>query len=206
MAVPLLSALPPKLKRLRNHHLPRYVFIHINKTAGSSIEEALDLRFEHKTAVEKRRELGEFRWRRAFKFAFVRNPWDRVVSHYHYRVKTNQTGLGDGHLSFRDWVIAVYRDRDCRYLDQPMMFQPQWAWISDVEGRLMLDFVGRFESLESDLREVSKRVAQPIRLPHLKRSERVNYTGYYDDETRRLVAEAFHVDIVKFGYEFGSGR
>lgn len=117
-----LTSVPLKLRRWRNHHLSRYVFIHINKTAGSSIEQALELRFEHKTAIEKRSELGSRRWDRPFKFCFVRNPWDRVLSHYSYRVKTNQTGLGNGHLGFNKWVRVAYGERAPQYCDQPKMF------------------------------------------------------------------------------------
>ena len=91
-----------KLRRARNAWWSRYIFIHINKTGGSSIERALDLRFEHMTAREKRVDVGPRRWQTAFKFAFVRNPWARALSHYRYRVQTNQTGLGNEHLAFRD--------------------------------------------------------------------------------------------------------
>ena len=114
--------------RYHEKYFRPYVFIHINKTGGSSVEAALRLPFEHKTALEKEAELGPALWRRKHKFAFVRNPWDKVVSHYHYRVQTNQTGLGDASLSFGDWVRAVYRDRDPRYYDEPRMFVPQWEW------------------------------------------------------------------------------
>ena len=157
-----------KARRLRNAHWPRYVFIHINKTAGSSIERALNLRFEHKTAIEKRAELREYRWRRAYKFSFVRNPWDKVLSHYNYRVATNQTEMGDRHISFRDWVLRAYGDNDPRYYDQPRMFMPQCAWLTDEFGEVIVNFVGRFESLEDDFARICERLGVHPTLPHLK--------------------------------------
>jgi hypothetical protein len=66
----------------------RYVFIHINKTAGSSIEAALGLQLSHFSAREVIASIGEETWKNVFKFTVVRNPWDKVVSHYHYRVQT----------------------------------------------------------------------------------------------------------------------
>ena len=108
--ITLVHTITAKARRLRNTRWPRYLFIHINKTAGSSIERALNLRFEHKTAMEKRAELGSLRWRRAFKFSFVRNPWDKVASHYRYRVRTNQTGMGNGHIDLSTgckWHICI---------------------------------------------------------------------------------------------------
>jgi len=89
-----------------------FVFIHINKTDGTSIEAALGLRLEHKTAQEKIHQLGLASWRNRFTFAFVRNPWDRVVSHYHYRVETNQTELATRTISFTEWVFRAYGAQD----------------------------------------------------------------------------------------------
>ena len=187
-------------RRARNAHLPRYVFIHINKTGGSSIEQALGLRFEHKTALDKRAELGARAWQRTFKFAFVRNPWNRAISHYRYRMQTNQTGLGDGHLAFRDWVKAVYRDRNPRYRDQELMFQDQWYWLSDDSGACMVDFIGRFESLPADFASLARILGVRGALPHLKRSETPPRADYYDAESQEIVARYFSTDIEKFGY------
>lgn len=195
---------------------PRYetpvVFIHINKTGGSSIEQALKLAFEHKTAEEKRGELGPRLWARAFKFTFVRNPWDKVVSHYSYRVETNQTGMGDGHISFRDWVLLAYGARDPRYYDHPKMFMPQSDWICDDDGTVLVDFVGRFESLDGDFQRVCERLkafgrtAAVNRLPHVKRSPRGPYREYYDDETMKVVQAHFAADLVRFEYSWGNVR
>ena len=79
-----------------------FIFVHINKTAGSSIEEALGLRFRHRTAGDIISEIGIAAWRKNFTFAVVRNPWDKVLSHYSYRIDTNQTGLGNGKIGFAE--------------------------------------------------------------------------------------------------------
>lgn len=191
-----------KARRFQNAHWPRYVFIHINKTAGSSIERALHLRFEHKTAAEKRRELGHFRWKRAFKFTFVRNPWDKVASHYKYRVATNQTRMGDMHISFRDWVLRAYGEHDPQYYDQPRMFMSQHAWLEGDDGELLIDFVGRFESLEADFTKICNTLDISARLPHLKSTECSNYRDIYDPESRDCVARSFALDLAAFGYIF----
>lgn len=191
-----------KAKRLRNTLWPNYVFIHINKTAGSSIERALDLKFEHKTALEKRAQLGDLRWNRAFKFSFVRNPWDKVASHYYYRVRMNYTGLRDNPIPFGDWVHLAYEQRDPQYFDKHKMFMPQAEWLCDRDGRLLVDFVGRFERLAPDFAEICRILQISARLPHLKHSDNRDYRTLYDSSTRLVVSRVFACDIDMFGYEF----
>jgi hypothetical protein len=177
-------------------------FIHINKTGGSSIEVALGLPMEHKTALQKIDEVGIRAWKAAFTFCVVRNPWDKVVSHYCFRVATNQTGLADGHLDFDAWVRACYRDRDPRYYDKPQMFMPQLDWISDRDGRLLVDFVARFETLAEDMERVKEEIGRQFVLGHLNKTERRHYRSYYDRSTRAIVADWFQCDIDAFGYVF----
>jgi hypothetical protein len=180
----------------------RYVFIHINKTGGTSVERALHLRSERKTAREKLAEMGTERFDRAFSFAFVRNPWDKVVSHYHYRVRTNRTGLADEGIPFRDWVLRAYGEQDPRYHDEPKMFMPQVYWVGDEQGRCMIDFVGRFERLSADFAEVCRHIGVDAALPHVKTTSHAHYRESYDEETRAVVAERFAPDLAEYGYTF----
>jgi chondroitin 4-sulfotransferase 11 len=179
-----------------------FVFIHINKTGGTSVSAALGISIEHKTAEEKRNEIGQEDWLASYKFAFVRDPWDRVVSHYHYRVRTDQTALGDGHLDFRSWVAATYGRQDPRYFDKPMMFMPQYRWIYSETGTLQVDFVGRYESLQRDFEHVCRRLGRAVSLPHLKRSRHAPYDTYYDESTQEIVADWFRPDLELFGYRW----
>jgi hypothetical protein len=191
--------------RVRTKYWLDVIFVHINKTGGSSIEAALGLPFQHRTALELRSDLGEARWQKRFSFAFVRNPWDKVASHYAYRVKTNQTGLGDRHLSFDEWVRAAYGDRDPRYYDQPKMFMPQLDWIADERGEMMVHYIGRFERLHEDCATVCERIGRRAELPHLKASgqnEGRDYRTRYADDTAEIVSRRFASDIERFGYSF----
>jgi hypothetical protein len=189
-------------RTLRERYLRPYVFIHINKTGGSSIEKALGIGLDHSTAKEKYRQLGADAWQRKYVFTVVRNPWDKVVSHYHYRVKTNQTGLGAQPLPFRDWLLRCYVDRDPAYYDEPRMFMPQRQWLVDENDQMLVEFIGRFEQLEQDFEHVCSRLGLRARLGHAKPSARGSYRDYYDAETRALVGQVFAEDLVAFGYDF----
>ncbi len=171
-----LRKLPGRLRRAQARFSEKYlsdvVFVHINKTAGTSVANALGIPSRHLTALEHIEDLGQKRWQSRFKFTFVRNPWDKVASHYHYRVKTNQTGLGDRSVPFNEWVRLAYGDCDPKFDDNPKMFMPQVKWMSDAEGRILVDFIGRFESLDDDFSEICRRIGRRASLPHLLKSSR----------------------------------
>ncbi|MZR64166.1 sulfotransferase family 2 domain-containing protein [Alcanivorax sp. DP30] len=198
----LLNKVGYEKNRFRYRFVDNFYFVHINKTGGSSLENALKIPFEHKTASEIISEVGISKWERRFTFAIVRNTFDKVVSHFHYRVKTNQTSLGDKKLSFNDWVKACYRDFDKRYLDNFKMFMPQFNWVSSESGDVIVDFIGRFENLNNDFDYIAKKSSIRATLPHEKKSKRQDFRGYYDSETTELIASFFRKDLDFFNYGF----
>lgn len=191
-----------KARQLRNRYFDKFIFVHINKTGGSSIEKALALPFEHRTALELIDQIGRTKWDRKFTFSVVRNPWDKVVSHYHYRVQTNQTGLGDNPIGFRKWVKLSYRDRNDFYHNDEKMFMPQYKWITDEHGKLIVKKVLYFENLNEGFSEVCSELNLNIELPHVKASKRGNYRQYYDDETKEIIRQWFKTDLELFEFEY----
>ena len=182
-----------------------YIFVHINKTGGTSVGRQLNLPSKkHLTAKQIIAQVGEQRWSKAYRFAFVRNPWDKVTSHYKYRVKTNQTGLGESPIPFGEWVKRTYGpDKDVAYYDDPQMFLPQVEWMKNLRDELDMSFVGRFESLSTDYETAAKAIGAPSQLPHLNRTERSDYRSFYaSDELIEIVARWFHEDLTTFGYTF----
>ena len=198
----LIRKIKSEVTILKCRYFDKFVFIHINKTGGSSIEKALKLRFEHKTAMEKIAEIGRNNWDKKFTFAVVRNPWDKVVSHYHYRLQTNKIDHGKSPIDFKSWVKYAYGDNDPRYYDIPKMFQPQTAWISDESGNILVNSVIRFENLSEEFAQIAKHLQLDVTLPHVKRSKRGNYRAYYDEATEQIVRDWFKQDIEIFGYDF----
>ncbi len=182
-------------------HLLPFVFVHINKTGGTSVTRALGLRRRHRTAMELQSEYAAL-WERKFRFSIVRNPWDKVVSHYHYRVMTNESGLASEQIAFNDWVKMAYGDANPRYCDRPKQFNAQWNWLSDSSGNCIVDYIMRFENLEEDFNVLCKKLGRRATLPHLNRSHRGDYRSYFDAETKEIIAIRFKIDIEKFGYEY----
>jgi Sulfotransferase family len=81
----------------------------------------------------------------------------------------------------------------------------QLDWFVSPHGDILVDFIGRYESLQSDWAKIAARLNAN---PHLPK-KRVNtererdYSKYYSDRTKRIIAERFAVDIEYFGYKFG---
>ena len=199
----LLAAIKYEVRSVHHRLFDNFEFIHINRTGGTSIVKALGLPFEHKTALDIIGRIGQAEWDRRFSFAVVRNPWDKVVSHYHHRVQINLTGLGVATIPFGEWVRQAYGDRNPAYYDPPLMFAPQLDWISGRDGSIVVDSICRFENLENDFATVARRIGRQATLPHLNSSRHGLYREYYDAETARIISDRFQKDIEAFGYSFG---
>ena len=190
-------------------HKHKFIFVHINKTGGTSIEALLKKysnKFkQHQSIIDLNKEASSNDY---FKFTFVRNSWDRFLSLYKYRIKTNQTNLGKNSVSFKEWANHIY-NKNPNYYNIPnkmklLMLSDQLDWITDVTGSVDMDFIGRFENLQEDFSTICDRIGIPRqKLPHKNKSEHKHYTEYYDEETKSIVAKKYAKDIEYFGYKFG---
>jgi len=173
-----------------NHEL-KCIFIHIIKTGGVSVATALDMNEKqcHLSASQIRKIAGEEAWEKYFKFTIVRNPWDKMVSSYHYN---HHKWVAPG-TPFEEYIRRWGNGL------QVTRFPPQNSpYINEK-----LDFIGHFERLEEDFKTIKDRLGHPeIALLHLNRSERRNYRSYYSAETRKIVEDKFSEDIKQWGFEY----
>jgi chondroitin 4-sulfotransferase 11 len=188
----------------------------VPKTASGSITAVLkrkrvtvighDIRDPHYVS------LAEYRARAAqplFAFAFVRNPWDRLVSAFFYLARGGKQAAD---LRDRERYIGSCGEDFEAFVHGPLAggepleqlhFRPQHLWISDDEGNLVTNFVGRFESLQADLDTVCRQCGLwRKRLGFQKRGEHAPYRDYYDAPMRDIVAQVYQRDIELFDYEF----
>ena len=214
-------------------HRHRCIFVHIPKCGGTSIEDAIwpdiDSRSEadlwmgqdaedfnryqedglqHLLASQVREEVGESEFRSYFKFAFVRNPFDKAVSQFEY-MKRKRRSLREKIGMSKDATFAEYV-RCIRAYDHPH-WAPQHRFLYSESGELLVDFVGRFERFEEDALRVFDAVGlgarvgrwHTKRVPHSKSGGvKPHYREYYDDDTRKVTAEMYARDLVLLGYEF----
>jgi hypothetical protein len=191
----------------------RFVFVHIQKTAGTSLGIFLKESVEDLKSCGKKhtplRELEE-RYDSYFKFCFVRNPFDRLVSWYamierlrHASEKTEvQRQVLDRAKSFSDFIL------NCEEITSRSGWKPfkynQIDYITDRNGIVAVDYIGRFETLEKDIAEIREilGIAKDRAFPHINRSDHKNYRDYYDSLTKKVVEERFARDLEYFGYAF----
>lgn len=200
------------------NHVHRTLFWHVPKTAGRSMAELpfVTLKSHYPIAIAVR-EQNPREWEEYFKFAFVRHPMDRFVSLYHYfRDMTSCHPCWTRKRNRRLVEIAQYCDkrggfatfckafRRSRILKRDMHFWPQHRWICDPYGSLLMDFVGRYESLTSDLEVVADKLKVPRGMARIRRtnvSDHRPWRDYYHNETRvNLIIEYYRADFRIFNY------
>lgn len=179
-----------------------WAFIHINKCGGTSVEQALNIPKIHDTALQRRDLLGANRWEKMTTFSIVRHPHTRVKSLYRYRVKTNQTGMGDGHIGLNDWIRAVFAEQDPTYYNYPLMFLPSRAWLVDDNDRIIVDFIGKLENIADDWGHIQDLIGIRADLPQTNTTS-MGRSGAEDLDyvSRDILATCFDADFTTFGYD-----
>jgi hypothetical protein len=213
---------------MRISHKHKFIYFSIPKTGSVSIRHKLtpfsDIESEPtgpyshhgdaSTLKEHFKEKG-WDWNTYFKFAFVRNPWDILVSYYFYQKKkvadwsaSNPAAEEDAN-TFKIWkhTIQTYPTFD-KYVKHggwlKLAGRLQYDWISNEYGKKIVDYVGRLENIQKDFDKVCDKIGIPRqKLGVSNKSEHKHYTELYDDETREIVAEKYAKDIEYFGYKFG---
>jgi hypothetical protein len=152
-----------------------------------------------------------------FKFCFVRNPWDRMVSCYNNKITFNNNlnnsqfrkgisgrfskykGFKAG-MSFEEFVCSIKNIPDTKSEE---LFKSQYLTITDEKRNLLVDFIGKFERLDKDFSYVCKRIGLPdIKLPYLMKSKHKHYRKYYSNKTQEIVRRRYKKDIDMFSYKF----
>jgi Sulfotransferase family len=189
----------------------RCIFVHIPKCAGSAVCKSLfsELAIGH-TDLHRYQIMfppGEFR--DFFKFTFVRNPYDRLVSAFFF---LKQGGMNKNDKEWADENLADYSDFDTfvkkwvnrRNIWSHFHFIPQSYYICLEKNRPAMDFIGYFENLPGDFQFISRKLNMNAKLLEANRNtSRINdYREYYTDETRKIVAEVYADDLRTLGYSF----
>jgi hypothetical protein len=192
---------------------PKPIFIHVPKTGGNTITRIFDVvRNGHQTA-EQTRAKDPAAWEASWKFAFIRDPWDRMVSWYWWRAREWATPE-----DFSAWAVS----EDARTLDNPN--RSARKMLADTDGNLLVDHVYRFERFPEALEDLTIRLGAPpldrevmaspttykparevranVNIHKEAKLGRRDVRELYTPEARDLVARLCAWEIETFGYEF----
>jgi len=126
---------------------------------------------------------------------FVRNPWDKVVSWYTY-LKCNKSSIYalTPEITFEDFVSQAPK----------FVFTESSTFLKSTHGQLNIDFIGRFETIEEDFKRMCSQLnIEWSPLPKLNESNnRIHYSKFYNEKTKKIVEDYFPVDIKTFNYTF----
>jgi len=188
---------------LRQRHFGKVAFIHINKCGGTSVEKALGLPLIHDTALQRIDKIGRTSWDRMMTFALVRNPYAKAVSHYKYRTKTGEGGLDDGHIDLDSWIQKAYGEKDPRYHNNPLMFQPCIDWVADTDGTLLVKRILKLEEIATDWPAFCQEAfGKVVPLPHSNAtgSGSSHPADKLNPTSREILRQHFARDFEAFGY------
>ena len=206
-----------------------YIFVHIPKTGGTSLAQALEGRamkddillgdtpkalrrrhrvkgagargrlWKHSTLADIEGLLGREEIAQMFSFTMVRNPWDRMVSYYHWLREQ----------SFDHVAVRLAKALDfSAFLNDPRIAQsfrtfPARSYMCDGEGQEHARLYIRLEHFEADAVPLWEHLGFRLDLPHLNASARAGgYREYYSARDSRRLGEIAAEDVSRFGYSF----
>jgi len=183
----------------------RFLFIHLIKTAGTSITAALKPFGKthkeigkgfgcHDDANELIERMGRQTFDSYFSFATVRNPWDLQVSLYHYILQNPKHHHHATVSAFKDF--PEYLDWRC---SQGIKTQRSALYSGDEQ---LVDYIGRYENVAADFEAICEKVGLQASLPRLNVSTSAPYQSFYTQEMVDKLAPLVEPDIQQFGYSF----
>lgn len=210
----------------------KLLFIHIQKTGGISVRHLLttntnyyiEIGGTHDPIRFNLEKLEKANYIHYYKFAFVRNPYDRLVSWYTmikskgrltpWYEKIIRLTLGKKYLKLWEYVLknsstfeefVKYCTATISDFDGKKSFLwNQFDYISDENENVMLDYIGRFESFNNDLKKIFYyNSIKPIpEIPHFNKSSHSDYKFYYNSVTKSIVTKRYQKDLNHFKYSF----
>ena len=210
-------------------HSRNFVFVHIQKNAGTSITKYLDKYItyqdlllgctefgekiqhlykekfnlhKHSYAKEIKNIMGEETWNNYFSFSFVRNPYDRMVSLYNWCRK--------GKFNFPICQEAIQAENFSQFI-RGECFQKlpnQLDYLTDNRKKVIVDFIGRQESIQEDFDSICTKLDIPKnnmnKFKHnVRKRDYSNYQSYYySEEDIEIVTKKFSTDLDYFDYKF----
>lgn len=189
-------------------HKNKFVFTEVPKTATCSMSSVLSPYNEEK--LDKHAYISSLSdciiFENYFKFAFIRNPWDRSFSYYQ-QMKKKPKGLKENTKRHKHFLYSTnfnFSDFIKKINEEDLFWDSQNKFLSDNNGNILIDFLGKFENLQNDFDVIMDKIGlQKTKLPFLNFSKKSNLNDVYDEESKDIISFRFKADIELGEYNFG---
>ncbi|EPZ6828082.1 sulfotransferase family 2 domain-containing protein [Campylobacter coli] len=193
------------------HDKYKCIFIHVPKVAGSSIERVIYQTDKWLVGHVKASDYTKFdkdKFDSYFSFGFVRNPYDRVVSAYHY-LKNDSPDPCDikwgrlhiNNLTFEEFILSLQDEEFKEEILSKNHFSFQYKYLCDKNMNILVNFIGRFEKLDNDFKKILNILRRKDSLVHINKSKHLNYRDYYNSQTYKIIREIYRDDFEIFDYD-----
>ena len=200
-------------KTARFKYINQYgaIFIHIPKAAGTSVYMSLfgTIGGGHVTAENYKKIYGPNKFKAYYKFTFVRNPFDRLLSAYNYLNKGGMSSDDQNYYnkyisqytSFEDFVInGLAKNKN---IQKGLHFLPQYKFLT-IGDKISQIYIGRFENIEKDFKYIANTLGIDKELKRLNSSNRQqdDYRSFYTEKSKKIVEQIYKKDLELFNYTF----
>jgi len=186
------------------------IFVHIPKTGGVSVSKSLfgNLAGGHKKIKDYEKKTGKILVRNFYKFTFVRNPWDRLLSSYTF-LKKGGYGTKDElwfkqnlHGTTFESFVLNWLNKESMY--EKIHFHPQLSFITNKQNKIVVDYIARFENIAEEYDFIKDKLGIEHPLLHLNKTnqKKKNYKDHYTKQMREKVHFLYSDDINSFNYTF----
>ena len=197
-------------------HEHKFIFFAVGKTGTHSVESALkkysnefemnrdeeNFFLEHIPPYYMKDKVDNDIWENYFKFAFVRNTWDMVISDLLWN---NLIERNVDHIYSQDVKNLFENQKKYRRGITWRESREQHSFLSDKQGNLLVDYVGRFENIQENFNEICDQIGIPKeQLPMLNAQKHKHYSRYYTADAIEMVRQLWATDIEKFGFAFSA--
>ncbi|NHK32400.1 MAG: sulfotransferase family protein [Asgard group archaeon] len=182
-------------------HARKLIFVHIPKTAGTSVKKALNLSIETASHEPPTLLVHKKTWENYFSFTIVRHPVERLLSSYYYHTNKNYTG--SYYRKFPDLHNFTFQDyfRVFSQLNAHALI-PQINFIKHKYSNKPIDIICKFSNLIEDLKPILDKLHINLDIPHLNKGvyKKANKIEI-DQDTLEKIHEFYKEDYITFGFE-----
>jgi chondroitin 4-sulfotransferase 11 len=190
-----------RIKKMINEEY-KFIRIHIKKTGGRSLWAIFPQADDSHAPWREYHSLLRDNIKNYFVWTIVRNPWERLLSHFFYQKIEVGNVHTDDFVRFVEDIYMPYKFKIGPYYNYET--GPQLDYLTDESGELAVDYIAYLPNISNDFEKIKKRLRFPAEwnYPHCGSNKHEDYRSYYNKLTVKYVYDMYEKEIEFFGFDF----